>query len=205
MDSVEEWGAFFNDTEARRVGYDKVGEARVSTVFLGIDHNFDDEGPPILFETMVFGLLGEEEQQWRYASYEDAVEGHRRAVKKTQKGGAEVTIETPARPAHKIDGPFRVEIRAMNEQSWNGNDVRFGNLNDAWTYGSDLWGRWIAVNDFRVMREGDDIPWAVYSCTGCAPYVAGELSPSHRGNRGCESGSLASSGDRAHCSCDSCF
>lgn len=27
----------------------------VSTVFLGFDHNFFGEGPPILYETMVFG------------------------------------------------------------------------------------------------------------------------------------------------------
>lgn len=26
----------------------------VSTVFLGLDHNFYDDGPPILFETMTF-------------------------------------------------------------------------------------------------------------------------------------------------------
>ena len=27
----------------------------ISTVFLGIDHNFNLEGPPLLFETMIFG------------------------------------------------------------------------------------------------------------------------------------------------------
>ena len=26
----------------------------VSTIFLGIDHNFGNEGPPLIFETMVF-------------------------------------------------------------------------------------------------------------------------------------------------------
>jgi hypothetical protein len=31
-----------------------IGESKVSTVFLGLDYNFD-EGPPILWETMVFG------------------------------------------------------------------------------------------------------------------------------------------------------
>ena len=28
---------------------------RISTVFLGIDHNLLEEGEPVLFETMVFG------------------------------------------------------------------------------------------------------------------------------------------------------
>jgi hypothetical protein len=29
--------------------------------------------------------------------------------------------------------------------------------------------------------------------------------PSHNGSRSCESGSIASGGDRTHCSCDTCF
>lgn len=32
-----------------------IGPYMVSTVFLGVDHRFDGEGPPILWETMVFG------------------------------------------------------------------------------------------------------------------------------------------------------
>ena len=38
---------------ARRQG--RAGTWSVSTVFLGMDHNWRREGPPILFETMVFG------------------------------------------------------------------------------------------------------------------------------------------------------
>ncbi len=29
--------------------------------------------------------------------------------------------------------------------------------------------------------------------------------PTHRGSKNCESGSLASGGEHAHCSCDTCF
>ncbi len=29
--------------------------------------------------------------------------------------------------------------------------------------------------------------------------------PSHDGSRGCESGSIASGGNNAHCTCDTCF
>ena len=60
----------------------------VSTVFLGIDHNFSEEGPPILFETMVFGMLEDDEMAesycWRYSSWDDAETGHAMAVKKTE-------------------------------------------------------------------------------------------------------------------------
>lgn len=50
-------------------------EIEVSTIFLGIDHNFFDEGEPILFETLVFGgpLDGEME---RYETEADARIGH---------------------------------------------------------------------------------------------------------------------------------
>jgi hypothetical protein len=49
----------------------------ISTVFLGIDHDFTGRGPPILFETMVFaeGKPWDGEQQ-RYASWVEAEVGH---------------------------------------------------------------------------------------------------------------------------------
>ena len=48
------WAEFFEDINNTRVADDTVNEARVSTVFLGIDHQFG-EGKPLLFETMIFG------------------------------------------------------------------------------------------------------------------------------------------------------
>jgi len=38
----------------RRVARTQVGVLTVSTVFLGIDHNFRSGGDPLLFETMIF-------------------------------------------------------------------------------------------------------------------------------------------------------
>jgi hypothetical protein len=57
-----QWAMWFEKkADPRRVGQDENEEFRVSTVFLGLDHNFDDEGPPIFWETMVFrhGAPGE--------------------------------------------------------------------------------------------------------------------------------------------------
>lgn len=50
----------------------------VSTVFLGIDHNFLSKGDPILFETMIFG--GGNEFQERYSTWDEAEEGHNRVL-----------------------------------------------------------------------------------------------------------------------------
>lgn len=72
------WALWFETAErhvARDV--DEGGAVRVvvSTVFLGLDHNYDRQGPPILWETFIFGgpLAGE---GGRYASLEAALEGH---------------------------------------------------------------------------------------------------------------------------------
>lgn len=77
-----------NGDEARRVAGTTLDNGRwVSTVFLWMDHNFGD-GPPILFETMVFGppseerpnRLGEDLYQERYATWAEAEAGHAAAV-----------------------------------------------------------------------------------------------------------------------------
>lgn len=49
--NIHEWGAFFEQTEKRRVKETRIGKARVSTVFTGVDYL----DPPRLWETMVFG------------------------------------------------------------------------------------------------------------------------------------------------------
>ena len=66
--------------ERRVVGRNSRDGIVVSTVFLVLDHQFEDDGPPLLWETMVFGLEGDDEVQERYSSYEDAVAGHQRHV-----------------------------------------------------------------------------------------------------------------------------
>lgn len=53
----------------------------VSTVWLGVNYNFGDDGPPIIFETMVFG--GNEDQQescYRWTTRQAAADGHAEIV-----------------------------------------------------------------------------------------------------------------------------
>ena len=72
------WGRFFEDINNRRVAEDSIDGARISTVFLGIDHNFG-EGEPLLFETMIFGGKRDGEQ-WRWHTWEEAERKHREIV-----------------------------------------------------------------------------------------------------------------------------
>ena len=55
------------------------GNIRVSTVFLALDHDFSFHGPPILWETMVFGGAHNQYQR-RYATREQALAGHTETV-----------------------------------------------------------------------------------------------------------------------------
>ena len=80
---VIEWGRWFNGKN-RHVGDDHFGEdVRVSTVFLGLDHRYDNKGPPLVFETMVFGPYGGGEQ-YRYSTWDDAEAGHKATVKRVR-------------------------------------------------------------------------------------------------------------------------
>jgi len=67
----------------RTVAKTKIGDVVISTVFLGLDHRMDcmdGAGPPIVFETMVFG--GKlDHSEGRYSTWDDAVEGHENWVK----------------------------------------------------------------------------------------------------------------------------
>ena len=64
----------------------------VSTVYLGSDHGWD-EGPPVLWETMIFG--GEcDEHCERYTSQRAAVAGHKAACKRYLSAEATLTEET---------------------------------------------------------------------------------------------------------------
>jgi hypothetical protein len=61
----------------------KLGFVEISTVFLGLDHNFFGKGPPVLFETMVFGGELDEETE-RCSTWEQAEEMHQRMINKVK-------------------------------------------------------------------------------------------------------------------------
>lgn len=78
VDDWQVWAAFFEQSARRSVATTRVGSYLVSTVFLGIDHNFRGDGPPVLWETMVFhdGHGSRDLDCRRYSSRQDALDGH---------------------------------------------------------------------------------------------------------------------------------
>ena len=50
------WAKWFETHfKERQVAEDQIRNCEVSTVFLGLDHNFSEDDPPIIWETMIFG------------------------------------------------------------------------------------------------------------------------------------------------------
>ena len=100
------WAELFEDREYTRVAETILEDGtRISTIWLGLDHNFFDNGPPIIFESMVFdgavsyteGIAANEElglpargpmayhESWdeqRYSTEAEAIAGHDALVKK---------------------------------------------------------------------------------------------------------------------------
>lgn len=102
--SVEEWQKQICDVDSRRVAVTEIHHCTVSTVFLGLDHNFGCGGLPLLFETMVFSgemstdsidngrpvrFQEDGSDQWldmqRYSFIAEAIEGHHRTVRAIEK------------------------------------------------------------------------------------------------------------------------
>lgn len=81
----ERWLELFKDRAYQRVAFTKVKDRRVSTVWLGMDHGFQDDGI-LIFETMVFGGPEMDEPMWRYTSEEDALTAHDQIVEAIRRG-----------------------------------------------------------------------------------------------------------------------
>lgn len=81
---INEFARLLSDLEYKRVAFDELGDDAntcISTVWLGTDHNWSDEGPPIIFETMIFS--DDEsiaDSCWRYATEKEARENHEKIV-----------------------------------------------------------------------------------------------------------------------------
>jgi hypothetical protein len=74
------WSKMFENVDNRTVAKTEVAAGIVvSTVFLGLDHQIG-EGPPLLFETMVFNDYGDDGQQYRYSTWDEAEAGHKKTV-----------------------------------------------------------------------------------------------------------------------------
>ena len=79
------WATWFESAD-RIIARTEQGGVMVSTVFLGVDHNFSPEGAPVLWETMVIGGPLDGEQEY-YTSVAAAQDGHEKTVERVKAEG----------------------------------------------------------------------------------------------------------------------
>lgn len=91
--SLFEWGQFFeNNEEERIVKKDKINGLKISTVFIGVDHNIcrlydkEEDHELHIFETMVFDGNMSDIYCDRYATWKEAEEGHQSAIEWVKSG-----------------------------------------------------------------------------------------------------------------------
>lgn len=85
----DEWAKLFTDREYQTLRGDEFETSDgyrgfVSTIWLGMDHSLGDDGPPLIFETMVFfDSDGPDDYdfQRRYSTELEAFEGHAMIMK----------------------------------------------------------------------------------------------------------------------------
>ena len=80
------WAGWYEKAD-RHIGKTEVGQptVKVSTVFLGLDHQWEGGKPPLLFETMIFGGKHDEYMR-RYSTKAEAGKGHAEIVELLKKG-----------------------------------------------------------------------------------------------------------------------
>ena len=78
------WARKLEDIDYKRIAQTILPDGKlVSTVWLGLNHNYGS-GPPLIFETMVFeaGRGGGEVDTERYSTLAEAQDGHHEMVRK---------------------------------------------------------------------------------------------------------------------------
>lgn len=89
--SMEEWAEqleYMHKTKTKHVVKEIINGKFISTIWLGLNHNWGNNNLPLLFETMVFADIntGCEEYCDRYSTWKEAEEGHKKAVEWVKNG-----------------------------------------------------------------------------------------------------------------------
>jgi hypothetical protein len=80
LDTLE-WAKKFEDRNYTVLAIDAAGPLSISTIWVGLDHSFGEDDPPLIFETAGFVLVNGKRQlpyvfAYRYATEAEALRGH---------------------------------------------------------------------------------------------------------------------------------
>jgi hypothetical protein len=115
-----QWAKDFENRDLRRVHEDTLPNGMwVSTVWLGVDHNFrrlmDGVGRPLIFETMVEDALFEwKDYQERYSTETEAIAGHMETVERFRRYWY-VNAVSPDEIQHRAESDFPLMKRGVDK------------------------------------------------------------------------------------------
>jgi hypothetical protein len=75
VDDLVEWGQWY-ESNPHSVALTHWKDQRISTVFLGLNHSYFADGPPVLFETMIFSSTNHGDYQERCSTWNEAITQH---------------------------------------------------------------------------------------------------------------------------------
>lgn len=84
--SLHQWALLLGDFEYKVVTRNRLHHVFVSTVWLGLDHGWLEDGRPLIFETQIFPRRNRDARaawqgrQWRWSTEAEARQGHQRIV-----------------------------------------------------------------------------------------------------------------------------
>lgn len=155
-DDLMVWGKTFRDKGKRRVDATEIGESRVSTVFLGLDHGYGNS-EPVLWETLVFNGPMDGEMDRCSGSRIDAQKMHDRMVLRvTENHSLEKLPYNDANYArHDLDG--RLEAALVREAElkkllvWLADQLKLSGYN--YTYQVVQEDNWDAIE--KIVKESN--------------------------------------------------
>jgi hypothetical protein len=100
-DQVLAWAEWYGKHRDLHVADDKISGTRVSTVFLGHDERHFGDGPPLVFETMLFNRRGAHSYA-RYSTWDEALAGHRAALAELRAGSANTLAPQDPAPHRRL-------------------------------------------------------------------------------------------------------
>lgn len=114
------WARMHSDDKYRRVDLTLMEKYAISTVWLGLNHNWSD-GPPLIFETAVFDRSGDMLDQYmdRYTTLEQAQAGHHHITQMVQE-----LEEMDLTNGHRNDSGL--PLRQVRNPTTTGDDAETG-------------------------------------------------------------------------------
>jgi hypothetical protein len=82
----DQWSELWGDLDERQFRKTTIGRFFISTVWLGMNHRYND-GPPLIFETMIFDEKSNSADIGcqRYSTKVEAIAGHEDAIRWVKK------------------------------------------------------------------------------------------------------------------------